>query len=451
MRCIASGKSYNWRRLSPSFLSARNEMPIAKTLMLLCASLVTLTCYAKEPQMNDTKTFCIGRYLVDLPADAQINGQTYDYKYGRIDSFSADKVGFEMQMTQREDQLRAGKQKDGYKLKDVLRPAPTVWIFELQQKLLMGPSVGFEAYKWIDDQAFQLSQEDTLDEKYAEVISTVKADVFPNLRARRAGKIPMQPGFCLKNGFIANDGKGAQYESAGMSFKVTHWPGVVITVNISTTTKSGEKTLLQRIDSAPVPAMLQSVIGQMKTLRKGKHEVNGREGEEVLWTFPTEEGFRTHQFQWEAQGIVDQPLRPNLTVEFESGEQGPNGAPQRSRLTDDEAIRGFDAVVNSIRLRPTDSSKTAENVPEARPPLGTLAQTGTACPQTGWWTCPEAVANQIEGGKRQRFDAGAVMPAVQVFRKQSLSERLTGRQQKHSVNTVWRLVAYDANHDNAPE
>jgi hypothetical protein len=40
---------------------------------------------------------------------------------------------------------------------------------------------------------------------------------------------------------------------------------------------------------------------------------------------------------------------------------------------------------------------------------------------------------------------------VQVFRKQSLSERLTGRQQKHSVNTVWRLVAYDANHDNAPE
>ncbi|MEX3954787.1 hypothetical protein [Trinickia sp. EG282A] len=36
--------------------------------------------------MSNTKTYCIGRYLVDLPADAQINGQAYDYKYGRIDS-----------------------------------------------------------------------------------------------------------------------------------------------------------------------------------------------------------------------------------------------------------------------------------------------------------------------------------------------------------------------------
>jgi len=33
-----------------------------------------------------------------------------------------------------------------------------------------------------------------------------------------------------------------------------------------------------------------------------------------------------------------------------------------------------------------------------------------------------------------------------VLLKQSFVQRLTGQQQKHSVNTVWRLVAYDANH-----
>jgi hypothetical protein len=453
MRCIASGKSYNWRRLSPSFLSARNEMPIAKTLMLLCASLVTLTCYAKEPQMNDTKTFCIGRYLVDLPADAQINGQTYDYKYGRIDSFSADKVGFEMQMTQREDQLRAGKQKDGYKLKDVLRPAPTVWIFELQQKLLMGPSVGFEAYKWIDDQAFQLSQEDTLDEKYAEVISTVKADVFPNLRARRAGEIPIQPGFCLKNGFIANDGKGVHYESAGMSFKFAQWPGVLVTFQTMTVTKLGEPKLLQRIESGGIPDAFKNVAAGIHMLRKGERTINGRDGEEMLSTVPSGNGYQLHEFRWEAQGTgINDPLKPTLIVELESGMiSGDDGAPARPRITDAQAVAIFDAVANSVRLRPVRGANVSEAAPSPIVPLGTLAQTGTACPQTGWWTCPEAVANQIEGGKRQRFDAGAVMPAVQVFRKQSLSERLTGRQQKHSVNTVWRLVAYDANHDNAPE
>ena len=43
---------------------------------MLLSSIVAVNCYAKDPQMSETKTYCIGRYLVDLPADAKINGKT---------------------------------------------------------------------------------------------------------------------------------------------------------------------------------------------------------------------------------------------------------------------------------------------------------------------------------------------------------------------------------------
>jgi hypothetical protein len=422
--------------------------------VVLWASLVTLTCYAKEPQMSDTKTYCIGRYLVDLPADAQINGQTYDYKYGRIESNAAGESegAFAKEMVEREAQLKAGKQRKGYALTKVRRSGSSIAIFQLSQQLLMGPSVGFEAHRWDNGRAFILEQTGTIPAEYETVLADVQTNLLPNLHGRKLHDVPAQPGFCLKDGFIANDGTTSQFEDAAISFKFAQWPGVLVSIETMTVTKLGEPTLLQRIDGSNLRDTFKDLVNQIRVLRRGQRTINGRGGEEVLVTVPTDEGYRLHQFQWEAQGTeIGNGLKPTITVEFESGMTRENGVPARPRLTDEQAIALFDAVANSVRLRPVGASKVSDTQSSPQAPLGTLAQTGTACPQTGWWTCPEAVANQIEGGKRQRFDAGAVMPAVQVFRKQSLSERLTGRQQKHSVNTVWRLVAYDANHDNAPE
>ena len=423
-------------------------MPMTKILVALCVGLVTFSCYAKEPKMSETKTYCIGRYMIDLPADAQINSQSYEYKYGRMDSSSVDKAEFERQMVQREADLRAGKQKDGYKLKDILRPASTTWIFELHQQLLMGPSLGFEAHKWVEGHAFELSQEDTQDEKYADVLSKVKTEIFPSLRARHAQEISAQPGFCLKDGFIANDGSTPQFENAAISFKFPQWPGVLVSIETITVTKLGEPSLLQRIDSGGVQGAFKDLVSQIKILRRGERTINGRAGEEILSTVPTDAGYRLHQFQWEAQGTeIGNGLKPTIIVELESGMTRENGEPVRPRLTDEQATALFDAVANSVRLRPAHGSKVSETQESPQAPLGTLAQTGTRCPQTGWWTCPEATANEIEGGNRQRFEAGAVMPVVQVMPKRSLVERLTGRQQKHGINTVWKLVAYDADSD----
>lgn len=336
-------------------------MPIAKTFMVLCTSLITLTCYAKEPsQMSDIKTYCIGRYLADLPADAQINGQTYDYKYGRIESNGASQSedAFTKEMAEREEQLKAGKQRKGYALTKARRSGSSIAIFQLSQQLLMGPSVGFEAHRWDKGRTFTLEQTGTIPAEYETVLTDVQTNLLPNLHARDLDNIPNQPGFCLKGGFITNDGTTPQFEDAAISFKFAQWPGVLVSIETMTVTKLGEPSLLQRIDRSNLRGTFKDLVDQIRILRRGQRTINGRAGEEILATVPTDGGYRLHQFQWEAQGTeMGNGLKPTITVEFESGMTRENGVPAPPRLTDDQAIALFDAVANSVRLRPVDGAK----------------------------------------------------------------------------------------------
>ena len=61
-------------------------------------------------------------------------------------------------------------------------------------------------------------------DKIDSVLQRLETRLLPNLRHRRAAggghaeEIPTEPGFCIKDGFIADDGKTPQYEDAGISF-----------------------------------------------------------------------------------------------------------------------------------------------------------------------------------------------------------------------------------------
>ena len=265
---------------------------------MLLSSIVALNCYAKEPQMSETKTYCIGRYLVDLPADAQINGQAYMYRFGLIETDASIEtaLAFQQKMDEREVELRGGKHKKRYALVGVRRPSSTIRIFELSTELIVGSSAGFGAYVWDDGRTFSMEETAYDPAVFGDILAELQERLLPHLRARSPDDIPTEPGFCLKDGFIGNDGTTPQFEDAAITFKFAQWPGVLVSIESTTVTKPGEPALLQRVDSSGV---------------------------------------------WET----------------------------------------FKDVVSQI-------------APTA--PLGTLGQTGTTCPQTGWWTCPEATANEIE-------------------------------------------------------
>ncbi|MEX3954788.1 T6SS immunity protein Tli4 family protein [Trinickia sp. EG282A] len=256
-------------------------------------------------------------------------------------------------MVERETQLKAGKHEKGYALISVRRPSQSIAIFQLSRQLLMGPSLGFEAHRWNKGRAFMLQQTGTIPAQYESILTDVQTNVLPNLYARERDDIPSEPGFCLKDGFIANDGMSSQFEDAVISFKFAQWPGVLVSIETMTVTKLGQPSLLQRVDGVGLPGALMNLVSQIRILRRGQRTINGRAGEEILSTLPTDGGYRLHQFHWEADGTeVSNALKPTITVELESGVTRENGVPTRPLLTNEEAIALFDAVANSVRLRP---------------------------------------------------------------------------------------------------
>ncbi|MFC5473312.1 T6SS immunity protein Tli4 family protein [Paraherbaspirillum soli] len=341
---------------------------LARVAFAILAGFGLLSAYAKEPVTSDTKTYCVGRFLVDMPKEAEINGQTNKYMFGRIESevSKIDAKDFEARMDKREAALKAIDPDEARSLKEAHGIGPSGRILVTFENMFGAKDYGFEAYKLDHDRLFSLKYKNSLvgeDVFRSKVLNPVQRDLLPHLRVRQPDEIPSEPGFCFENGFVADDASHTQDEDAAIDFRFARWPDLAITVITSTVSKAGEESLLQRVDSHPAPAAL---AGKIKTLRRGVHQANGRQGEEILELMPADGSFeQQHSFMWEAAGTKDHVLSPDLVVQFASGTPL-NGQARRSALSDDDAIKLFDSIVNSIRLRPTSPAKvgSAEAVPQ---------------------------------------------------------------------------------------
>ncbi len=67
---------------------------------------------------------------------------------------------------------------------------------------------------------------------------------------------------------------------------------------------------------------------------------------------PTDAGYKVHKFRWESRYELNDPFKPVIVVQLSTGRGKDKDV--RPTISEQEAVELFDAVVNSIRLRPTD-------------------------------------------------------------------------------------------------
>ncbi|MBF5013319.1 PAAR domain-containing protein [Burkholderia pseudomultivorans] len=364
-------------------------MNLRKYLLIACA-FVYGACMAAGPSMNETKTYCVGRFLVDVPADAQVFAHTGEYMYGLVKAAEADKdlASFERRMKQRENTLRTPKSEGDMVLDRTLNVSQNGVIFTLAGNAFGHKLLGIEAYKWVDGKTFYIKENAFDPNKFGDVLNNLQNRFMPSLRNRAQSDLPSKPGFCLKSGFFADDGKTQQAEIASITFKFPKSPGLLVHFT-TMTAKPDENSLLQRVDSGSVPVGMQSLVSGIRTLRRGEHDVNGRKGEEGLWSLPTDEGFRAYQFHWESRGERLQPLQPTLSVELTTRDD------QRPKLTDEQATRIFESIVDSVRLRPVSEAAKVSDAGDPDVPLYTLVRTGEVA---------EGDPNFIVEGRPAAFD-----------------------------------------------
>ena len=396
---------------------------------------------------NQANTYCLGRFLIDLPNDAEIVAQTAEYRWDKVKvTRQPSAKAFQEMIAAKEKILRETKhEEEPSLLKHISRGDDgntTVMVFwETPETTYVYET---EGHKWAKSVRFLLkgSADDDRALSKAEKITRSLSE----LRYRDPKEIPTEPGFCIEQGFFTGEPAMPHYEYAYVHFRLKEHPDVVVTVSTETTMKEGEEGLLDRIDRKSKESALIELFKNVKTLRRGNHPVGDIVGEEDLSAAPTGETFSTHMFRWESAGKLKQLYAPGITVDFQSGKINIGGYSKPS-VTDKQAIELFDSIVNSIRVRPVGSPSTS---PEPSPnpvaplsglPLGTTAASLSPCPQTGLWEC---TADLAAGEKRRFFPQGMTLPSVIVRGpERNLWRKLRGEPTNMLAETTWTLVGYE--------
>jgi len=376
-----------------------------------------------------------------MPAGSTLSGGNYKYDFIAIEPVKvANHEDFEKEVRGREASLKSAnnnKTKQSMLLQSV-QPEKDTTILSSWKADFSTVQINIDGYRWINGERFLFK--DTVDDDKQEFGINRMREALSRLRTRVSGQIPSDPGYCFVSGFIANS--RWRNEEAGVDIDIANHPDAFVSVWIyPLANHKHDKPLLERMGG--LTQALGSLASSVHVLRKGNRQIGPYKGQEHLASAPNSGEMRGHAFVWETQGdgTLDTPA---IKIELTTGHQDDKGNPQKTTLTDQQAIKLWDDILNSFRLRPTgDSVKTSGLSPEPTPslPLGELVATGSLCPQTGWWQTSES--GTIEGGRRKRFVAGEAMPDVVMLGESSVWQKLKGSRRSYRTATLWKLVGYD--------
>jgi hypothetical protein len=310
------------------------------------------------PSLADTKmasyqTFCFGRYLIDVPTNAVLasSGNQYLSEDG-IESKRMSKEDFWKMISEREKVL---KQQTNPGLDKYFA---THFANDKDKRMLVSiakpfgdTSYGIDTYKFTASGYAITTSSTALDDKQIKDILISYEGYLNHVRYRSVREIPSEPGFCVDNGFVANDGKVSQNEQASLYFKLKDHPDVGIRVESEVNFKA-VKPMLARIKEQEVGA-IADLLRRVKSMRQGERVINGMHGEEALDRGPSDEqiGY-AHSLAWETVGKVGDPLHPLIHFEIITG-GAEGGTTTPSSMSDKEVIALYDRIVSTIRIRPT--------------------------------------------------------------------------------------------------
>ncbi|MDN0084584.1 T6SS immunity protein Tli4 family protein [Crenobacter sp. SG2305] len=299
------------------------------------------------------KTYCFGRYLVDVPYEAEIKGQGNTYLSTTIKSERGSELLLRQKIEKRTRELKEGKSASEYfQYNREIKQSDLSYLLLGYQEAYGSPMYSIDSFKQDRGWIFTTSKGPYDDKKIDSIIARFN-DYLKNVRYRSDREMPTEAGFCFENGFIANDGKTSQAEIASLAFRMKNNQDVRIRIE-STVTSKPWPSLLERLKASKLE---ERFPGKIKIVREGNLTVNGMPGEESLAHFPSDDKTgEAHDFTWETLGDVGNPLKPDIQLAITSGE-GVAGVTGVSSMSTKQIQALYEAIVKTIRLRPTTEAR----------------------------------------------------------------------------------------------
>ncbi len=193
----------------------------------------------------------------------------------------------------------------------------------------------------------------------------VATSLARNLRSRAPNEIPTEPGFCIDRAYIAGD--NFQRENFGIGVTFPEHPRTFLAFRSSTGAERDR--LLDRVSGFLMGAA--KMVAGIETLRK--RERGGAIPADEYLLAGSAKGQRTYTFLWEAQGKDESINEPHLKVELsvEEADDDDDGKPPAPAFKSDKAaLELWDAIIDSIRLRPVSASGRNDNAGPPSPTTG---------------------------------------------------------------------------------
>ncbi|WBG62301.1 MULTISPECIES: T6SS immunity protein Tli4 family protein [Pseudomonas] len=352
-------------------------------------------------------TYCLGRFLIDLPPQAQLKAD-YDIWGDSIKRVPETPDSLATKISQREHQLKALRHNvyGNVFIQRINYTSGAVTLLSWDSDL-----PNSKEYQWMDVylvtkdkwRAFQYSSGLILSKQPSAL--GLAENLAQNLRPRETNEIPTGAGFCIDGAYIT----GSTFQNEGFNVGVTfpNHPGAFF--SFSTDTGAEEDQLLDRAGGFLAGAA--KMVAGLETLRKGQRNIGPIPAQEYL-VAGSAEGQRAYSFAWESQGKDGSLSEPNITAGLgvlERDADSHGNPPPPAFRSDQEALELWDAIIDSIRLRPgaVGPSSAQNDTPNASQ-HGLRVTSGTPCPWPGVWTCEEAP--QLGA---QTIAHGVPMPSVE--------------------------------------
>jgi len=325
-----------------------------QTMALCAAMLGSGGTSASEQTMNRTDfersvTHCVGRFLIDLPADAEYVGGNYEYAFARVESRPMERDEFQKEVETIESELRNGKHKSGTSL--LLSKATSgadmqvlgYWGNENRSSV-----VEISGYRWLQGRRYLVHKRATYD-KLESAVSRMGTTI--SMLQTWGASPPTARGFCVEHAIFADEGR-SDNESLNIRLRLKEHPGIV--VDVATNLNAGappESLLSRKPGTLSALGILGATLGGLRNIKEGNRTIGDHPGQEWLMKAPGDHGQKAHLFTWEAPGLQGDALHPQIRIDLQSGNFDGGLEPKPISMTDRQMLALWDQILNSLRLR----------------------------------------------------------------------------------------------------
>ncbi len=299
--------------------------------------------------LEKQQSWCVGRYVFEIPKRHTIIGVTDKYDSFVIES---DKATYSDFISAIEDVRRYYTKGRRVIVKETDTPKEmnqklTKIIWTDRDKTTEKGMIGVFAF--VLDRGNLFTIKGGYSDEYKSDSDEAIKNIVNNLVAHSNTSIPKENGVCIANGFIRDSGQKYRFSRQIISFTYEKFPSLRLAFEVEAAYSHKDNVLNSVTSKLEKQGKLDQFFANMKPLRKGEKiqsSIQALKGVELVVESPMK-GKSGIDATWEYSGTVKNSNDPTIIFTLDSAYN--ENITKTSSLTQYEALKLYEQILNSIR------------------------------------------------------------------------------------------------------